>query len=720
MAQDGPHNNNLTLWDYFSVLLRQWPVLILSIVLAMAWALNSYEETPPKFETWSSIQIIPPQSREAIFKDVSNVFSKDRTLEAQEKYLASASFQELAAKYIMVEQAAKARMEGSSRLWPKIDEGIQAFASDLETKYSIVRDDHNQILNLTFWGETEEQAATISEVIPRLFKKTNASRVNRKGREARNFIRKKLREFEGRAADLTQRIWDLRGSANAYTHGEQSLLETEKRLAETVLKRELAEADLSEYREQIENIRYSETSSADARGEIISRLNSELLDLEFHRALLLRNYTAAHPEVDAVSQEIARTRETLEQHMKEVMADSPQSLSPFEQYRSFVGEAIRLEMDLRNMERRELALTGKMEGDIEQARNVALFNQELSRVDSELAYFRRLWQTFHQKLVNLDLSIELDREGQGYVEILNPAVRAPKDVSQSNLARHFSVWSIFGVLVGIIFAFFLDYNDTSLKTEVDVRRWLGLPLLSAVPSLKEIRKKTFRDILPEFEQGRQTMEAFRTLRTQVEFKAIDKPLKTLLITSTRPSEGKTAIMTNLAVTFAQKGERVLLVDCDLRRPALHRHMNLDRSPGLSNILLNEIGWEGALQETDVPNLWVMAAGDMTVNPSELLSSEKMKEMVKTFSSEYDRVLFDMSSVLAVTDSAIMGSLVDGVLLVVKAYKTPRHYVQQSIEIMNSVGSNFLGVVFNQVKRYGSAYYYYHYYHHERNTGRGRA
>ncbi|MCB9784421.1 MAG: CpsD/CapB family tyrosine-protein kinase [Candidatus Omnitrophica bacterium] len=215
--------------------------------------------------------------------------------------------------------------------------------------------------------------------------------------------------------------------------------------------------------------------------------------------------------------------------------------------------------------------------------------------------------------------------------------------------------------------------------------------------------------------GRQTMESFRTLRTQVEFKGIDKPLKTLLVTSTRPSEGKTAIMTNLAVTFAQKGEQTLLVDCDLRRPSLHRHLDLNRSPGLSNILMGDLPWRQALQETDMPNLWVLTAGDLTVNPSELLSSRQMRDLIDEFSMNYDRVLFDMSSVLAVTDSAILGSVVDGVILVVKAYKTPRSYIQQAIEIMHNVGSNMVGVVFNQVRRYGSAYYYYYYYHSEADS-----
>ncbi|MCA9437286.1 MAG: CpsD/CapB family tyrosine-protein kinase, partial [Candidatus Omnitrophica bacterium] len=132
-------------------------------------------------------------------------------------------------------------------------------------------------------------------------------------------------------------------------------------------------------------------------------------------------------------------------------------------------------------------------------------------------------------------------------------------------------------------------------------------------------------------------------------------------------------------------------------------------------LMGDLPWRQALQETDMPNLWVLTAGDLTVNPSELLSSRQMRDLIDEFSINYDRVLFDMSSVLAVTDSAILGSVVDGVILVVKAYKTPRSYIQQAIEIMHNVGSNMVGVVFNQVRRYGSAYYYYYYYHSEADS-----
>ncbi len=699
----------LTLWDYLLVLVRQWIIVALSLALSLGWAVFSYRPSPPKFQSTVHVRIAPPTSRDALFKDVTNVLGQERSLDAQVKFLSSTEFHELVAERAIPLQMDKARKEGVRRIWPGVDLSLDTTAAEIQKGFSIKKDDANQTLSLTFTGTSEEQVATLADMVPRIFSKTNKSRVNRKYGKIRSFIRRKVDDFQDRERELTQKVWVLRGGANAHVFGGDALQQTEKMLADTHLKREIAAANLDEYRERLSRTQAVEVTDLDTSNELIKRLTSKLVDLEFQRTLLLRDYLPAHPNVRSVSEEIALTRETLNAKMREIVGRGMESASEFDRYRLHAEEAMNLELSLAGLERQELALEQMLDTSVAEARSVATFQQELARLDSETAHFRRLRQSFHDRLVELDLSIEMDREEGGYSEVVG-RVRKPEMVSRSDLARHFSVWTIFGLLVGVVFAFFLDYNDTSIKTEQDVRRWLGLPLLSAIPALKEIRRRPFRSILPEFEMGRQTMESFRTLRTQVEFKGIEKHLRTLLVTSTRPSEGKTAIMTNLAVTFAQKGEKTLLVDCDLRRPALHRHMELERSPGLSNVLMGELSWKDAVQETDMPNLWVLTAGDMIVNPSEILSSPQMRELIEEFAHAHDRVLFDMSSVLAVTDSAIMGSLVDGVLLVVKAYKTPRHYVQQAIEIMHNVGSNFVGVVFNQVKRYGSAYYYYYYYH----------
>lgn len=708
MAVD--QQSGLTLWDYLLVLARQWAIIALSLLLALGWAVYTFRAPEPLYRTSTTIRVSAPTSRDALFKDVTNVLGQERTLDAQVKYLTSLEFHQLVAERVIVDQLSAARQKGASAVWPGFDQDLHAAAQHIQRNLTVEKDDGSQTLELSFFGSSIEQVETLARIVPEMFSKTNKSRVNQKYNKIRNFIRRKVDDFQERERELTQSVWMLRGNANAFNLGEDALQQTEKMLADTHLKREIVSANLTEYRERIDRVRGEQVTSPDTTDELIKRLSDKMVELEYQKSLLMRDYTTAHPKVQEISEELALTRDMLNEKIRELVGRGPESIGAFDWYRMQVEDALKLEIEMASLERQELALEQMLDSSVQEARAVATFQQELARLDSEMAHFRALRQDFHDRLVELDLSIEMDREEGGYAEVLDRTVRAPQLVVASNVVRHFSTWTIFGLLVGIVFAFFLDYNDTSIKTEQDVRRWLGLPILSSIPLLREIKKRPFKDVLPEFEMGRQTMEAFRTLRTQVEFKGIEKPLKTLLVTSTRPSEGKTAVISNLAVTFAQKGERVLLVDCDLRRPALHRHMELERSPGLSNVLVGEMDWKEAIQETDMPNLWVLSAGDMTVNPSEILGSAEMRTLMEALSKSYDRVLFDMSSVLAVTDSAILGSQVDGVLLVVKAYKTPRHYVQQAIEVMHNVDSKFIGVVFNQVRRYGSAYYYYYYYH----------
>jgi capsular exopolysaccharide synthesis family protein len=695
------------LGDFSSVLARRWTVLFLALVLSLGWAFVSYKPGMTEYESSVQIRFIPPHSRDPLFGDVSNLTEHERSLEAQANFLTSPEFTRLVAQQAIIEQMAKARRHGPSMIWPGLDAGLKRAAETVTPQVS--QDPATQSLTLRFRSTSREQVATAAELVPRMFSKLNESRINRKHIDIKRFIRKKLQLFQDREKDLTQRIWELRGSANAYVMGEEALVQAEKMLADTSLQREVAQASLEEYRAQIDVARAVGVESPDPSDEVVDRLLEKLADLEYDRTMLLRDYTEAHPDVRDVSEEIALTRATLETKLGELIDRGVSAVSPLDSYQRQVTEAMGLEIELGALERKERALRGALGDSIRNAQNIAGFQQQLGELEADAKYFRDLWRQFHSKLVNLELSIEMDREGQGYVEVVSQLVPAPDAIRRSDALKHFSVWILFGVLVGVLGALYLEYSDTSIKTESQARRWLGAPVLGEIPALKEIRRKAFQELIPEFGQGRPTMEAFRNLRTQVEFKSIDKPRRSLLVTSARPGEGKTSVLSNLAVAFAQKGDRTLMVDCDLRRPSLTRHMDLAPSPGLSNAVMGEVAWRDAVQETDLPNLWVMTVGDVPVHPSELLDSAQMRLLVEEFSSTYDRVLFDTSSALAVTDAAVLGAIVDGVILVVKAGKTPWRQAQRSLEILDGAGADVLGVALNEAPGYGGAFGYDYYY-----------
>ncbi len=205
-------------------------------------------------------------------------------------------------------------------------------------------------------------------------------------------------------------------------------------------------------------------------------------------------------------------------------------------------------------------------------------------------------------------------------------------------------------------------------------------------------------------------EAYRTLRTNLQFSSLDKPVRSLLVTSARPDEGKSAAVANLALAFAQMNEVVVLVDADLRRPALHSLFGVSNEQGLTSYILNAgqtTSGKAALPfaNTGIPNLKFLPSGPTPPNSTELLGSARMRELLLRLKDEADYVLFDAPPVLALTDAAVLATRLDGVLLVLKAGKTSRDDAREAKEQLEKVHANLLGVVLNEVKQ-GSAKYRY--------------
>jgi len=202
-------------------------------------------------------------------------------------------------------------------------------------------------------------------------------------------------------------------------------------------------------------------------------------------------------------------------------------------------------------------------------------------------------------------------------------------------------------------------------------------------------------------------EAFRTLRTNLEFTSLDKPIGSMVVTSAAPEEGKSTTLANLAVTIAQAGKRVIVVDCDLRRPSLHHIFNAKNAPGFTDMMRDDALMKNPpLQETRVSALRLLASGTLPPNPSELLASRRMSEVIAALQQHADIILFDAPPVIAVTDAAVLTSKVDAVLLVVSAGKTKREHAKKAKALIDKVNAHLIGIVLNNVKGEASLYQYY--------------
>lgn len=352
-----------------------------------------------------------------------------------------------------------------------------------------------------------------------------------------------------------------------------------------------------------------------------------------------------------------------------------------------------------------------------------------------------LYKVLLQKLQEIDLT----RDALAFnVRVIEPA-RVPGRPVRPNKRLNTIIGLVMGAVMGTGLAFFREYLDTTIKTVEDIKNYFSLPVLGLIPSMEPVKPKNTFEILRSrlFNKEKKVIkteknelqdelafqvhrlasveqlkapvaEAYRTLRTNLQFIQVDKPTKTLLITSAIRGEGKTTTSVNLGIILAQIGKKTLVVDTDLRRPRIHRAFNKSREVGLTNLLLGESCLEDMVIPTDIANLTILPSGPLPPNPAELISSERMKHLIKYMESKYDIVLFDSPPLVAVTDAAILATEVDGLLLVVEASALPRELLKQGLERLNNVNANILGSVLNNVNlQKGSYYYYYyHYYHYD--------
>jgi succinoglycan biosynthesis transport protein ExoP len=286
-----------------------------------------------------------------------------------------------------------------------------------------------------------------------------------------------------------------------------------------------------------------------------------------------------------------------------------------------------------------------------------------------------------------------------FVSVIEPAF-APSAPSKPPTKRNIALGFMVGLAGGIGLAFLFENLDTTLYTTEQIKEVAELSTLGKIPTARRQRQVTF------FNGNSPQGEAFRRLRTHIFTLDQGMPLQTLLVTSAEPREGKSTIVANLALAIAQSGRKVIVVDGDLRRPTLHRIFDLSNEIGLSSILKQEATLDEAAQDSKIAGVQVLTSGPLPSNPAELLGSPQMTALIEQLAQQFDMVLLDTPSLLAVTDAAVLAPTVDGVVLVVGRAQAQREAVRAAHQQLVYVKARSIGVVVNRAEQDGS-YYYYH-------------
>ena len=456
--------------------------------------------------------------------------------------------------------------------------------------------------------------------------------------------------------------------------------------------------------------------------EIVRRYESELIDVKgIHTSMstlldglkalsdkeLRASILTAHPDaqLDVLIRELHTGQQTLANHGIDLGEEHPRIKGLKKVVATLEGQidnriqgilaglGLRVNSSQAQVEQlqRDVDAAKKRESDMRKT------GREYFDAKRELSNTTRIRDTILFRIMQEEVDLALPKEST--VEITDEADRPLKAI-RPNIPLNIALGVVVGLILGVGLAFFIEYLDTSVKTIDDVERALGAAVLGVIP-------QNVGSLLDEGDESPHA-EAYRVLRTNILFAGRkDESQTTFSVVSGGAGEGKTTTMFNLAVVFAQMGDRILIVDSDLRRPSMHRYLKVSNNIGLTNYLLGQATIDEVIQTTEIPTLHFIPSGKLPSSSMGILSSAKMKEFVAEMKSRYDYVFLDAPPIMGVSDATVLASMVDMCVLVVQYRKYPQMMTQRAKEMVTKVGGELVGVVLNNINISQDSYYYYY-------------
>ncbi|MEE2709737.1 MAG: polysaccharide biosynthesis tyrosine autokinase [Gemmatimonadota bacterium] len=721
--------NEIRLQDYLSVLYRKKWAIVLSFFLVLSVSIYSVLSKPPVFTSSAVVQIetrtLNPEGE--VVQDIT------QSVQYYARIFRTGIFQKEVIDSLTADVQSWVIIERDRvNLTELVRDNLVLEPDNVQRFFRIRASAHNPMLAFRMAGIS-------SGLFERRLQEIESQTIQ----DSDEYLDDQITVLQAEVEEIEIRIRQfLKENAlitiSGEVSGNQDFTGLQQQLSEVQLREDLTRAKLRSYRRKREELLSRDTISPDTDiAEILREIRaiaSQNDSLGALRTSLLARYDETHPEIVALSAQIENNNRRgveieAQQTRSTITEDKDEdSLLPMlqENIRAAASELFEMNTDAEYYEYRIRQFADE---------NPNLFDEGL---DKELEYARlqrskELYETTYNLLIQRREEQRFRLAMQtGNIKVIDPA-DLPADPISTNAPRQILFGALIGLSLGLGAAFLLEYMDSSLKSSEDVTRFLDLPLVGEIPKIKSPipegngffgmfkGNKNDKDasyetkLIDSFSPKEPIPEAYRNIRTSLQFSSADEQLNCFVITSPNPSEGKSLTSANLAIGYAQSGKRVLLIDTDLRRPVMHKIFNVVREPGITEVLTGQMDSAEAIRPIplrDSKEMYLLTAGQSTPNPGELIGSQKMDEVLEQLNGQMDIVMLDSPPVIAAVDSAILGSKSQGVLLIFHMDQTKRESAKYCIEQLHRAGSRVIGGVLNNIdvdRRYGYYYSYRYYY-----------
>ena len=758
----------INLYEVIQVLYRgKWLIILVFILVVLATAIFTFMQDPI-YESTAVVLIEKGKKGLGLTEafDITGL-SEQRNIKNEIEILKSRSLAEAVAKKliervyvnpqtkkdtILVILPSKKELREGIKPFAKIETILERFNKDV--KIESPRD--ADIIKITVRSKNPEEAALIANTFADAYYERNLMMSRNESRSVRKFLEEQLADKKKILDQAETQLETYMKSAGVVALDEESkklieqLSDLESKRGEAIVEISSAQKKLNAYLEQIKQIEPEFVKVAtEALDPYIKYLQEEIAKLEVTRdQIVAQNPKVGSKEVldkslREIDEQLASLRKKLQEKISEFLKTGfASSGTPGTQTYDPTGFVKELKQKILLT---EIELTAYEAKKKELERLINQLNQKFETIPSKIIDYARL-ERARMSSEKLYLLIEekyqeamiAEQSQFGYVQIIDYATPGIKPVSPKvHLNLILSV--LIGLGLGVMIVFVKEYFDRTIKTPEQIEK-RGFTVLSAIPVIeieakvdgKQLKKDEGRNIaahlITHLSPKSPVAEAYRVLRTGIQFAKLDRKIKSVVVASSAPKEGKSTTSSNLAITMAKADLKTVLLDTDLRRPVLHRVFGVKREPGLTDYLFGRAEIDEIFKQTEVENLYLVPCGIVPPNPSELLGSEKMKEFIEYLKSNYDMLIFDTPPLVAVTDALILTNQVDGVLLVASAGKTEIDVIDKAREMIHRVGGNIIGVLLNNFDAsatYGTYYRYYRYYRYydyygaDRDKGKGK-